>query len=163
MNYLELKQTFLESYNLGDGYCRSLYAKGGVCILVQEKLKFARIDLTKLYKDKDLEVCAAKIYLNSRRICIIAIYRAPSGNFDFFINKLDIILKKLFKANAEFIICGDININFLVESGRKHQLAALLKTYNLMSRVNFLTRIRHNSSMAIDNFFIDVTMVVIIL
>jgi hypothetical protein len=95
MNYLQLQQTFLESYNLGDGYCRSLYAKGGVFILVQEKLKFARTDLTKFCKDKDIEVCAVKICLNSRRICIIAIYRAPSGNFDFFINKLDTILKKI--------------------------------------------------------------------
>jgi hypothetical protein len=89
MNYLELQETFLESYNLGDGYCRSLYEKGGVCILVHEKLKFARIDLTEFCNDKDLEVCAVKVYLNSRRICIIAIYRAPSGNFDFFIEEID--------------------------------------------------------------------------
>jgi hypothetical protein len=94
-----------------------------------------------------------------RSICIIATYRAPSGNFDFFINKLDTILKKLFKANVEFIICGDINIHFLVERGRKHQLEALLKTYNLMSIVNFPTHIHHNSSTAIDNFFIDINMV----
>jgi hypothetical protein len=80
-------------------------------LLVEEKLKFAGIDLTKFCKDKDLEVCAVKIYLNSRRICIIAIYRTPSENFNFFINKLGTILK-LFKANVEFIICGDININF---------------------------------------------------
>jgi hypothetical protein len=97
--------------------------------------------------------------LNLRRICIIATYRAPSGNFDFFINKLDTILKKLFKANVEFIICGDINIIFFVEIGRKHQLEALLKTYNLMSIVNFPTRTHHNSSTAIDNFIIDITIV----
>jgi hypothetical protein len=95
MNNLELQQTFLECYNLGDSHCRSLYEKGGVCILVHEKLKFSRIDLTEFCKDKDLEVCAVKVYLNSRRICIIAIYRAPSGNFDFFITKLDTILKKI--------------------------------------------------------------------
>jgi hypothetical protein len=35
---LRLQQAFFESYNLGVGYCRSLYAKGGVCILVREKL-----------------------------------------------------------------------------------------------------------------------------
>jgi hypothetical protein len=73
------------------------------------------------------------------------------GNFDFFIKKLDTILKKIFKANIEFIICGDININFLVESGRKHQLEAVLKTYNLMSIVNFPSCIHHNSSSAIDS------------
>jgi hypothetical protein len=72
---------------------------------------------------------------------------------------LDTILKKIFKANVEFIICGDININFLVESGRKHHLEAVQKTYNLMSIVNFPARIHHNSSTAIDNFFIDITVV----
>lgn len=30
----------------------------------------------------------------TKKICIIAIYRAPSGNFDIFISKLDLILKK---------------------------------------------------------------------
>jgi hypothetical protein len=159
MNHLELQQTFLECYNLGDSYCRSLYEKGGVCILVHEKIKFVKIDLTKFCKDKDLEVCAVKVYLDSRNVCIIAIYRAPSGNFDFFIMKLDTILKKLFRTNVEFIICGDININFLVEGSRRHQLEAILKTYNLMSVVNFPTRIQHTTSTAIDNFFIDCTMV----
>jgi hypothetical protein len=38
-------------------------------------------------------------------------------------------------------------------------LEAILKTYNLMSIVNFPARIQHNSSTAIDNFFIDCTMV----
>jgi hypothetical protein len=74
MNYLELQQTSLESYILGDDYCRSLYEKGGVCILVQKKLKFARIDLTEFCNDKEPEVCAVKVYLNLRRICIIAVY-----------------------------------------------------------------------------------------
>jgi hypothetical protein len=48
MNYLELQQTFLDSYNLGDSYCRSLYAKGGVCILVQEKLSSQELILQNL-------------------------------------------------------------------------------------------------------------------
>jgi hypothetical protein len=56
------------------------------------------------------------------------------------------------------IICGDININFLVHSDRKSQLVALLKTYNLTSVVNFPTRIQQNSAAAIDNIFIDITM-----
>jgi hypothetical protein len=110
-------------------------------------------------KDKDFEVCAVKLHFNTRKICIIAIYRAPSGNFDSFINKLDTILKKLFKATIDFIICGDININFLVDRDRKRQLEALFNTYNLTSTVNFPTRTQHNSATAIDNFFIDISKV----
>jgi hypothetical protein len=90
-------------------------------------------------------------------VCIIAIYRAPSGNLDTFITNLDAILKKLFTVTVNLIICGDININYLVDSDRKRQLQALLKTYNLTSVVNFPTRIQHNSAISIDNIFTDIT------
>ena len=64
MNYLELQQTFLDE-------------KGGVCILVQENLRYVSINLAKYSKDKDFEVCAIKIYLNTKKVCIIAIYIEP--------------------------------------------------------------------------------------
>jgi hypothetical protein len=55
----------------------------------------------------------------------------------------------------EHIMCGDINIDYLIDSDRKSRLDALLKTYNLTSVVNFPTRIQQNSATAIDNIFID--------
>jgi len=87
MNHLELQQTFIDNYKLGVSYCRTLYEKGGLCIFVQE------IDMDKHCKDKDFEVCAIKIYFNAKSACIIAIYRAPSGNFDVLISKLDTVLR----------------------------------------------------------------------
>jgi hypothetical protein len=42
-DYLELQQTFLDGYSLGAAFSRSLHTKGGVCILVQEGLKFTSI------------------------------------------------------------------------------------------------------------------------
>jgi hypothetical protein len=146
MNHLELKQTSLDSYSLGADY-----------ILVLGKLKFVNIDLAKYCKDKVFEICAIKIYMNTRKICVIAIYRSPSGNFDTFMSKLDTILKKLFKVTVNLIICGDININFLADGERKRQLAALLQTYNLISVVNFPTHIQQNAVTSIDNFSIDIT------
>ncbi|PNF30487.1 hypothetical protein B7P43_G10883 [Cryptotermes secundus] len=157
MNHLELKQTSINNYSLGADYCRSLFAKGGVCIFVQEKFKFTNIDLTKYCQDRDIEICAIMIHLNARKICIITIYRSPSGNFDIFMNKLDLILNKLFKVTVDFVICGDFNINVLVDSERKRQLVALLQTYNLTSVVKFPTRVQHGSVTSIDNFFIDIT------
>ena len=64
-------------------------------------------------KDKDFEVCVIKTYFNAKCVCIIAIYGAPSGNFDLFISKLDTVLRKLYTVNTEYIICGDINIDYL--------------------------------------------------
>lgn len=92
---------------------------------MQEKLRYASIDLAKYCKDKDFEVCATKIYLNTKKVCIIALYRAPSGNFDTFITKLDAILKKLFIVTVDFIICGDLNINYLVDSDKKKSIGSL--------------------------------------
>ena len=134
MNHLELQQTFFDIYKLGASYCRTLYEKGGVsCIFVQESLRCVRIDLEKYCKNKDFEVCVIKIHFNAKSACIIAMYRASSGNFDLFMSKLDTILRKLYTVTTEYIICGDINIDYLVNSDRKSRLEALLKTYNLTS------------------------------
>jgi len=115
MNHLE----FFDNYKLGASYCKTLYEKGGICIIVQESLRYVRTDLEKHCKDKDYEVCAIKIYFNTKSACITAIYRVPSDNFDLFISKLDTILIKLYTVTTEYIICEDINIDYLVDSDRK--------------------------------------------
>jgi len=100
---------------------------------VQEGLRYVKIDLEKYCKDKNFDVCAIKIHFNTKSACIIAIYTAPAANFDLFISKLDTILRKLYTVTTEYIICGDINTDYLVGSDRKSQLEALLKTCNLTS------------------------------
>jgi hypothetical protein len=54
-----------------------------------------------------------------------------------------------------FFLCGDININYLNESGHKNQLNNLLLSYNLTSIIDFPTRV--SSATAIDNFFNDIS------
>jgi len=55
----------------------------------------------------------------------------------------------------EFIICGDINVNYLHCHYRRQQSDKLLATYNLKSTVNFPMRIINGSNTAIDKMFID--------
>ena len=57
--------------------------------------------------------------------------------------------------NRTFLICGDINTDYFLESSRKKHLSSLLTTYNLSHTVNFATRIQNESSTAIDNIFVD--------
>jgi hypothetical protein len=104
-------------------------------------------------------VCAIKINACSNKLCIITIYSAPSRNTHIFITKLDMVLRNLDTSNLEFIICGDININYLPNSERKSDLYALLRTYNLIGTANFPTRNLWISTTAIDNIFIDVSRV----
>jgi hypothetical protein len=63
---------------------------------------------------------------------------------------------EIYVSTQKYIICGDININYLIDSERKSQLEALLQTCNLTSIANFPTRIQGNSATAIDNIFIDI-------
>jgi hypothetical protein len=57
--------------------------------------------------------------VNSLNICILPIYSAPSGNFAHFLDKLEMILNLLHSNKTQLIICGDININYLVENKKK--------------------------------------------
>ena len=50
----------------------------------------------------------------------------PLGNFNYFLQSLDNVLQSLYTPASHIIICGDININYLVESEQKDQLNNLL-------------------------------------
>jgi hypothetical protein len=127
MNLLELQQLNTDSYKLGANYCRTLKGKGGVCIYSHTNLKIVNTDLNKYCKEKDLEIYAVKLNLSANKLSIIAIYRAPTGYFDTFITKLDTILGKLYTPEQEYIICGDININYFLDNEMKYKLYALLE------------------------------------
>jgi hypothetical protein len=62
----------------------------------------------------------------------------------------------LYNPTLEYIICGDINIDYLTNNDKKNQIEALLLTYNLTSTVNFPTRCQKNSATVTDNIFIDI-------
>ena len=81
--------------------------------------------------------------------------QTPKGNFDYFLQNLDSTLQVLYNSFQNIIICGDININYLVESERKNQLDNLLLSYNLTSIITFPTRLQNTSTTAIDNMFLD--------
>jgi hypothetical protein len=87
----------LQNYLLKAHYCRKTYNEGGTCIYVQNNLKNSPIDLDSYCGDKDIEVCAIHLNTNTDRICIISVYRSPSGNFSTFLNSIEIILLKLCK------------------------------------------------------------------
>ena len=145
----------IDNYTLGASYCRHSFKMGGVCIFVNKNLNFKNIDLQKFSLERDIEAGAIKISVKSASICILSVYRAPSGNFALFLNKLEMILNLLHKNKTQLIICGDFNINYLVENNKETLLDSLLACHNLTNTVHFPTRIQNNSATAIDNIFID--------
>jgi transposase len=105
--------------------------------------------------DQIIEICAVKLQSAGQNICIVAIYKAPSGNFVHFLNRLERILNTICGSGVEFIICGDININYLQDTPKKKQLNSLLLSFNLFSIIDFLTRRQNNAVSLIDNIFTD--------
>jgi hypothetical protein len=104
-----------------------------------------------------LEASALKLDFLSIKVCFISVYRSPNGSFQYFVKGLDNIIKKIYKPDVQLIICGDININYLIDSKEKQELSNILNSYNLVSVINFPTRVKNNSRSAIDNIFLDTT------
>ena len=74
-------------------------------------------------------------------MCVLTIYKAPAGYMNYYTHKIDTILHTLYTANLDFIICGDINISYLIDSARKNQLYTMLFSYNLSDIIKFPTRV----------------------
>jgi hypothetical protein len=124
-------------------------------IFVHNPLRYSKINLDKFCIDQIIEICAVKPLSVRQDICIIAVYRAPSGNFVQFLNILDRILNTIYCPSVEFTICGNINIDYLKDSSRKKQLNTLLLSFNLFSIIDFPTRSQNKSASLIDIIFID--------
>jgi exonuclease III len=157
LNDQEINITHFEHYKLSAKFCRKQLKNGGSCIYMHESINSEAIATEHVYKEKDLELCAIKLSLRKINIVLIVIYRSPSGDFDYFIKKLDTFLCSIYTKRTEYIICGDLNVDYLHSNIRKQNLDRMLATYNLTSILNFPTRIAKGSRTAIHNFFIDIT------
>jgi hypothetical protein len=61
--------------------------------------------------DKDIEACAVSVIKANLAICIVTIYRSPSGNYDKFLDKLELILLKLSKKRLKYL---SVEISMLI-------------------------------------------------
>ena len=144
----------IENCNLSTSFCCHIYQKGGVCLYVRKDICYKSLDLNRYCEEKNLEICAVQIESMTNQLIILCVYRAPSGNFHQFLRLFEIMLMPLYRPKTEFVICGDVNIDYLSDSYRK-QLSQLLGTYNILHTANFPTRFKNNYNSAIANIFVN--------
>jgi len=144
-------------YKLANSFCREKNSRGGVCILVRNDMIYQPIDLNKLCKEKTFEISAVKLEIGSTSVTLCCVYRSPSENPNYFLKYLEKTLKLLYQPDISFVICGDLNINFLIENTVKKNLQTLMETFNLTQVVTFPTRICNNKGTLIDSIFLDNT------
>jgi hypothetical protein len=89
------------------------------------------------------------------KLYVGCIYRAPNGQFDIFLDKLEIMIKKLLSKNKILILCGDWNVDMLHESSNRSELLGLLQRYKLVNTIQSPTRITNNSNTLLDLIIIN--------
>jgi exonuclease III len=144
----------IENYSLRSNFSRSRYQKGGVCIFVRNKVCFSHVDLFNYYVEEILEICAIKLEFNGRGLVIVCLYRSPAGDFYQFLHLLEQALLFLYRPSTEFLVCGDFNVDYLLNTNQKQQLSVLLCTLNVRHTLNFPTRLQNNHASATDNAFV---------
>jgi hypothetical protein len=84
----------IEYYKLGAKFCRHQHKNRGVCVFVHESIDFSTIPT---HHREDLEICAINLNLPKIKIVSITVYRSPTGNYNYFLWKLESLLNLLSK------------------------------------------------------------------
>ena len=87
---------------------------GGVCIFIRNYINYIPLDISENRDEKITEQCAVQVNTKFYLI-IVCTYRSTSGNFVKFVALLDCTLRHLYRTRTEYLICGDINVNYLME------------------------------------------------
>ena len=150
-----ITQIKIKNYETVSYFCRDQHIRGGSLILVKENL---------VPYIKKIEVCSKEfsfecsaVTLENFNLVIAVIYRSQQGPYDIFLEHMKDFLdniRHIYK--KKILICGDFNIDFLVDDTCKERSRSLLKTYNMDYVINKPTRITAHSKTAIDNIFTNI-------
>jgi hypothetical protein len=116
---------------------------------------FDKIDISHHCKEQDFGICAIHLVTKTPHLIILSLCRAPLGVVNEFLRRLDTTLKYLCNPKFMFIICGDININYLNQCSQKKTSKLFTGDIQSVTQAKFATRVQNSSSTAIGNIFID--------
>jgi hypothetical protein len=90
-----------------------------VCIFVRTDQHFSKIDISHHCKEQGFKIYAIQLVTKTCNLIILSLYRAPSGDVNEFLRRLDATLKYQCNPESEFIICRDLNTNYLNENNQR--------------------------------------------
>jgi exonuclease III len=101
-----------------------------------------------LGREKVFEISA--IELVDFKIIVVCIYRSPNSNVANFLELLEETVNKVLLRGRFLVLCGDWNINLLVNNTQQKALISILLANNLLNTVSRPTRVTPTSSSLID-------------
>ena len=125
---------------------------GGVGIFVHED---AEVLETYRSSVRNVQIISLEIKFNGNTVILTAVYKSPNYPIDEFLNQLsDHIMNIKTNSNKKHIVCGDFNVNLLIENNSTKKLLELMSFFNLNLQSNrLITRETGQSRTAIDHFF----------
>lgn len=121
----------IPDYDLITSYCRPTREHGGTAIYVNNRYGAEAISVREFCMEMHFECSVVKLAFGRRSICVLSVYRPPKGNFDLFLDQLFHTLELCSQYCSEIFLCGDLNINYLVNSSIKQSFDDLLLCYSL--------------------------------
>lgn len=149
-----LDHTYTQGYEKVSSFCRSTHQHGGVVI-------YAKYEIADMCGEIQFpDGLSAELHFECsgvtfhRHLCIIVIYRSPDGDFNTFITLFTELLIIITSRYKHVIMCGDLNVDWLVKNTRRKILADLLESFGMLSLIREPTRTARNghsvSATAID-------------
>jgi len=86
---------------------------------------------------KQLFFSHSECHAKKKNVMVRFVCRAPSGNYDYLLNKLDNTLNSLHNYITEFIVSEVININDFATNNKKQQPDNPLATYNKTNTIQY--------------------------
>ena len=129
-------------------------AGGGCGIWTKIKHKSEPCPLLQNLNLSILEIAATIVKIKHNKLLTISIYRPPNTDLELAKNDLIKIIDSAENLKLKFIIGGDINIDYLINSHTKTQYETILSKYNLTQTVVGPTRISKKSKTCIDHIIV---------
>ena len=103
----------LRGYTLCAQYCRTKN-RGGVCVFARTELNLTTVCYKKCI-EKVFEACVSVLnFKNKNNLYVVPLYRTPESCVNEFVKQLGVLIFSLYNNGDHFVICGDVNINFLI-------------------------------------------------
>jgi len=139
----------IDQYKLVSYFGRKTHKHGGSCIYVKKSILTRDVHyLGGISVEKDFEMSVVEVVTYG--YIIVCIYRSPDGNYIQFLKNLELVIQKIQSKRKKLLLCGDWNLNFLVDNIRIQELENLLESYDLINTVRSPTRITSSTKSLID-------------
>jgi exonuclease III len=114
-DYLEINQ--IEQYKFVSYFSRKNYDHGESCIYVKKRIYTKELSCFQgVSIEKNFEMSATELV--DYGYIIVCIYRSPDSNFWIFLKNLELIIQIVHARNKKLLVCGDWNLNFMLDNIR---------------------------------------------